>query len=109
MIDIDYLNQLLDLKVKLRVKTNFLEEPSEWVEWITVPSPGYLEIPRVGPFKMSDLEWIEVDPIEVKKIGRLVKPKLLDHTASVRNIMESNGIQSNLTGSYFRIENSSIG
>jgi len=53
---------------------------SDWSKWMTFPSPGYGEITRHGPFQFRDVEFIEINPIEIRTMGKRVSEKSIDHS-----------------------------
>lgn len=57
------------LKVRVRLNINNIGV-SEWGGPLFFPAPGYVEIKGLGPVKMSDVEWVEIDPnVTEKKVG----------------------------------------
>ena len=59
-----------------------------WSNWIIKPNENYYETEMQGPYAASIIEWIEVNPIEVRKEGRLVPVKEIDHTDAITKILE---------------------
>ncbi|GGG52620.1 hypothetical protein GCM10011378_31070 [Hymenobacter glacieicola] len=59
---------------KIRLKVYHEELATEWRGGFGLPTRGYIEVS--GPERISDIEWIELDPIVVTYIGRLVPPKV---------------------------------
>lgn len=53
---------------------------TDWSEWLTFPSNGYGEIIRHGPFLIREVKLIEINPIEVRRLGRLLPDKNVDHS-----------------------------
>jgi len=70
---------------RIRTRAKLQEEalPSPWSTWFMLPVPGYIEAACYGPVPRGAIEWIELDPVEQRAIGRLVPPQVLDHTAAV--------------------------
>ncbi len=63
-------------KLSLLVRVVFKKETiSKWSNWLAFPSDGYGEIQVTGPFLIREVSYIEVNPIEIRKIGRLVPDK----------------------------------
>ena len=71
-----------EMPISVRVKLKD-EALTDWSSWLTFPSDGYGEIKSYGPFRIVDAEYIELNPIEIKKIGRLVPEKKVNHTEAV--------------------------
>lgn len=58
---------------------------SEWT-WLMyghAPEPYFEMGDWVGPATFSEIEWLEVDPIERKYRGMLVEEEVTDHTREV--------------------------
>jgi hypothetical protein len=79
-------NESLRIRVVLRDGT-----ASNWGKFIILPAPGYCEID--GPVRYGDVEFLEIDSIEYKKIGRLVPDKKIDHSNAIINELNSNSIK----------------
>lgn len=59
-----------------------------WSNWIIKPSDNYFETEMQGPHSLNDIEWIEVNPVEERKDGRLVPVKKIDHTDQIVKLLE---------------------
>ena len=71
---------------RLKIKN---ETPDEgWSKWLSSPTDNYLEAEVQGPYSFNDIEWIEIDPIEKRKEGRLVPVKEIDHTSVIIKLLE---------------------
>ena len=66
------------MRFRPKILNQDLEE--SWGNWMFIPAEGYVEFERFGPIRISDLEWLDIDPIEVKRIGRLVPDRRIDHS-----------------------------
>ena len=75
---------VLTSRFAINTRANFYNErtPSKW-GWFLGPVPGYVESSAYGPVPTRDIEWVELDPIEQRHIGRLVPPRIIDHTAEL--------------------------
>nr|GFC50873.1 hypothetical protein [Tanacetum cinerariifolium] len=60
--------------------------------WFIVPTPSYVESSAYGPVPMREVEWVEIDPIEQRHIGRLVPPLIIDHTLALIQQLAGQGI-----------------
>ena len=40
---------------------------------VVLPVRGYIEV--IGPWPFREVEWLEINPIVMEHIGRLIKPK----------------------------------
>jgi hypothetical protein len=66
---IDALTTQFRLDTRAKFKQD--ETPSKW-GWFIVLVPGYIESSAYGPVPSWEVEWVEIDPIEQRRIGRLV-------------------------------------
>ena len=88
-------------KYNLKIKN---ESPSAgWSNWIIKPSDNYLETEMQGPCAVSSIEWIEVNPVEERKDGRLVPAKDIDHTNEIVNLLEDLSIPHMIVEEIIRI------
>ncbi|MBK8519417.1 MAG: hypothetical protein IPL54_00575 [Chitinophagaceae bacterium] len=71
---------------RLKIKNESLNIP--WSNWVIKPSDSYYETENQGPFPVNEIEWIEVDPIEERKDGKLITVKLEDHTEEIEKLLE---------------------
>jgi hypothetical protein len=86
----------------LRLKTKADPEPERWGEWLGVPVPGYVEI--TGPWPVRKVEWIEVNPVVVTQLGRLVPPRVTDYTLPLTQQLTEAGLPFVVTAEgYLRI------
>lgn len=93
------INQLpISIRVALKDST-----VTEWSNWLTFPTDGYGEIMRYGPFLIRDVLYIEIDSVEVKKLGRLLPEKEIDHSEELKTTLIDAGIQFDRHGKVFRI------
>jgi len=59
-----------------------------WSNWIIKPTENYFETAMQGPYSVTNIEWIEVNPLENRKEGRLMPEKIVDHTDSISHLLE---------------------
>lgn len=74
---------LSDLNVLVRVLESDAGAASEWSPWLIEPSESYVEVKGRGPIKVDTIEWLEINPVEERHIGRLVPLKKFDHTQEI--------------------------
>jgi hypothetical protein len=77
--------------IDTRAKFKQEETPSKW-GWFLVPVPGYAESSAYGPVPIREIEWVEINPIEQRRIGRLVPPHIIDHTPTLLQQLAVHGI-----------------
>jgi hypothetical protein len=84
---------LLTTQFRLGTRTKFKHEqpPSQW-GWFLVPTTGYVESSAYGPVPTREVEWVEIDPIEQRHIGRRVPPQIIDHTPALLQQLVGYGI-----------------
>jgi hypothetical protein len=91
------------LPIATRVKLRGEEAPSAWSQMFVLPVRGYIEISAYGPVPKRDIEWVELDPVEIWHIGRLVPPKHIDHTAAIYEQLRRHGVAMQLIDGLVRI------
>lgn len=64
---------------KVRVKWSQDVEPTRWEDSVFIPTNRYLETGTLGPVPMREVEWVEVDTIEIRYTRQLVKNLRIDH------------------------------
>ncbi|WP_459213105.1 DUF6678 family protein [Aquimarina rhabdastrellae] len=80
-------------------------EVSEWVNSFEFPTKGYIEIPTVGPIKITQWEWLEINSIQKKVIGRLTPVKEVNHSLEVKRSLDEGKIVYKETSGGYKIEN----
>ena len=99
--------QIIDqLKILVRVVLND-GSITEWGKWFVFPSDGYGEVARYGPFQIKDVCYIEVNPVEHRKVGRLLPEKEIDHSEELESALAGAGIVFEIYGGKYRIFNPS--
>jgi hypothetical protein len=88
--------------INTRAKFRNQNTPSSW-GWFLVPVPGYVESSAYGPVPTRDIEWVELDPIEQRHIGRRVPPQIIDHTPELLQQLAVHGIPTQLLEGRIRI------
>jgi len=73
-----------------------------WSRFLIMPSPGYIET-ETGPVSIRDVEYIDINPVEYRHIGRLIPPKLYDHTAAIQGYLDAFAILYTCTDEHIRI------
>ncbi|MVN79219.1 hypothetical protein GO988_23045 [Hymenobacter sp. HMF4947] len=97
---IDALTTRFSLSTRAKFRLGTL--PSGW-GWFLVPVPGYVESSAYGPVPTREVEWVEIDPLVPQHIGRLVPPRLLDHTPELLHQLAEHGIPVQLVEGRIRI------
>jgi len=50
---------------------------TNWSNWLIFPTEQYGEVSMFGPFRLIDVKNIELDPLIIKNVGRLLPKKKL--------------------------------
>lgn len=74
---------IASLPCRKRIKFINADESTDWGQWISLPSPGYVEAAGGGPESLKFIEWIEIEKFESVPRGRLVQPVLVDHSQAI--------------------------
>lgn len=77
---------------RLKIKNQPLQ--AEWSNWLIMPSVGYLESAIQGPYHISDIEWIDINPVEEKTVGRLISAQYIDHSLPILKLLNELGFPS---------------
>ena len=94
---------LLPYKVRVRVKCAKSSEPSGWDWPLFSPVSGYVETGTLGPVRVEDVEWIEVESQESTRIGRLVPDEITDHSDALAGALRQAQVAYSLNNGIFRI------
>ena len=78
---------------RVRVKWSRDFEPSQWADVIYIPTSRYLETGFLGPVPMREVEWVEVDTIEIRYVGRLVRELRIDHADNLIQVCREKAIK----------------
>lgn len=98
------IDALREFRLYFRVKLLTREEVSAWENNLgpsyKIP---YLELPGVGPVRLVEVEWLEIDPIEQQYRGQLVKNLLIDRTVEIEQCLNSLRVLWTKEQAYYRI------
>ena len=81
---------------KLKIKNE--SAAATWSNWIIKPSDNYIEAEMQGPYSLDEIEWVEINPIESRKEGRLIPGKEFDHSAEIIKLLEELSFPFMVTG-----------
>jgi hypothetical protein len=90
-----------------RIKWSQCVEPGKWTHFFIVPTDGYIE-GRLGPIPVREVDWVEIDPIALQDVGRLIPQRQIDHTAAWMSYLAQQGIRFQRVESGFRIYNDAM-
>lgn len=72
---------------RLKIKNEPLQV--EWSNWLAMPSVSYIEAATQGPYRIGDIEWIDINATEEKIVGQLIAAKYVDHSSAIIKLLES--------------------
>lgn len=73
-------------RYKLKIKDQPLD--AAWSNWLIHPSDSYIEVEAQGPYSINDIEWVEIDALEKKHIGKLVPENEVDHSTTIIKMLD---------------------
>ncbi|MEP4079653.1 DUF6678 family protein [Haloferula sp.] len=85
-----------------RVKWIDNPEPTRWQIGMWQPHPDFVEASG-GPEELKFVEWIEIERVERRHMGRLVPAKLLDHSDQIRATLDAERVTFEEEEDSFRI------
>ena len=92
---LEEISQLIREK-RCRIRFNWFYDPgyevSEWGSYLNFPTIGYFEPEHIGPIKINQWQWLEINPFEKVVIGKLVLSKTIDHSLEIKDYLSSKGI-----------------
>jgi len=105
---LEIIKQILG-KNKCKIRFHWYYDPdfetSKWDNNFNLPLEDYIEPMSIGPIKISQLKWLEINPIEIRKIGRLMPEKEINHTKEIIDNLNDNKVDFYFDGSLIKIEN----
>lgn len=87
-------------KYRLKVKNQPLLD--SWNRFLISPTTSYIESDG-GPYSIHNLEWIDINPVEIRYIGKLVAPKTIDHTNELVELLSKQGLDFKATENFIRL------
>jgi len=95
--------ELRKCQARFRLKLLTDSEVSPWDSIVPDSPENYIELPAVGPVLCLEVEWLDIDPIERRRVGRLVPDQLIDHTKSIERTVASLSLPYSKEESFLRI------
>lgn len=89
------------LNCQVRIKLKLDDVPELWAGGIGLPVKGYIELN--GPSTFREVEWLEINPIVLEHVGRLVKPKQHNYLENIIAHLKSEGISHSIKEGMIRI------
>ena len=90
------------LNCQPRIKLKLDDAPEAWgYMGIYLPVSGSIELH--GPRSFGEVEWLEINPVVIEHIGRLVAPRQWSHLEQIVSLLQSEGINYSIIDSMIRI------
>lgn len=107
MTKTDMIQLLIDFfrEVNCSFKVKLVNRPltSNWNKMFIRPVQSYVEFGHSGPVKISELEWIDINPVEQIYIGRLVPDKFINHSQGVKDFFDKNAVKYSINDEIIRV------
>jgi len=93
----------------ISIRLTFLDgSTTDWSKWLILPSESYGEVSLSGPFRLSDVDYIELNFVELYKSGKLLSLQEIDHSKELEYEMKSAEIKFEKKGNVFFIRASNF-
>jgi hypothetical protein len=93
------LSNKLHCQARLKLKYNNL--PEAWGSGIGFPVRTYIEI--IGPWPFRKVDWLEINPIVMEHVGRLVAPKRWNYSEQIVALLKAEHMSYSLVDGMIRI------
>lgn len=80
-----------EYKLKIRIKLNSTDNPTNWCLSLREISHGYLDF-GLEPVTLKEIEYIDLDCIVVTRVGRLVPDKVINKEQVIQEHLINNEI-----------------
>lgn len=81
------------LRVKVRGKCRSDDGPLPWADWISQPSKSYIEFQGCGPIEKSEIEWIDINAVEERRLGQRLPMKKIDHGEEIARMFAERSVR----------------
>lgn len=85
-----------------RIKMLEQERATQWSRFLVIPKEGLLES-YMGPVALQDVDYIEINPYEVRYMGRLEQDKRFNHAEEIEALLTQLEIPYEIVDQYIRI------
>ncbi len=89
--------------VQYRIKPMRALDPGTWCRWLIIPVEGYLETGSTGPVPVRDVEWVDVDPMEIVAEGRLIPARYVDRSEALVRTLRETGAAIEMVSGFVRV------
>ena len=92
-------------EVKCSYKIKLTNKPltNDWDKMFIRPEKSYVEFGQTGPVRISEVDWVDINPIEQIRIGARVPDKYNDHTDNIKNYFDKNSIKYSINDKTIRV------
>jgi len=92
-----------EVNCSYKVKLTNKPPTSNWDKMFIRPEKSYVEFGQTGPVRISEVEYIDINPIEQIRIGARVPDKRNDHTDLIKNYFDKNLIKYSIDDKTIRV------
>lgn len=85
-----------------RLKWLFQEELTAWSFW-NIPVAGYIEYGDLGPIAFREIEWLEIDAVEHRRVGALIPDRDKDRSGVLEEVCKQCRVALSVNDTVFRI------
>jgi len=89
------LQKQFNVLVQVDVEGDHQSMSSEW-EPLYIPTKGYAETVKGGPFRVADLHAARINPIERLRVGKHAAVQTIDHTLLIQSTLKEHGIDASI-------------
>ena len=72
---------------RFKIKNQTLD--GRWSNWLGRPSDTYIEAEAQGTYSKDHIEWIEINPVEKRVVGKFIPEKEFDHSEEIIKLLEA--------------------
>lgn len=88
---------------QLRLLLRHAPAPAAWSAWVSEPASGYIETFTTGPWRIEEVEGLDINPVATTYVGRLVPERQTDHRAALETGLTAIGLAWEPAGPYLRV------
>lgn len=107
MTKIDIIQLLVDfftnLRCSFKVKLTNKPQTNNWDKMFIRSEKSYVEFGQTGPVRISEVEWVDINPIEQIHIGTRIPDKYSDHSDLIKNYFDKNSIKYSIHDNIIRV------
>jgi hypothetical protein len=85
-----------------RIKMLEQERATQWSRFLVIPKEGFIES-YMGPVLLQNVHYVEINPYEVRYMGRLEQDKRFNHSDEIEALLTQLEIPYSMVEQYIRI------